>query len=351
MPHTAQSPMTIADYCAAMDRREIRTNPDYQRSDKVWPPAARSFLIESILLGYPIPKIFLFQKTDLKSKKTIKEIVDGQQRSKAIHDFFSNNLTISKQCFVEEARGKTYNQLNDDLKGKFLNYQLSVDLFLSATAKEIREAFRRLNSYTVPLNPEEKRHAEYQGAFKWFVHEFSGQYEEAFIEMGVFGEKQIVRMQDTKLITEIAHTLLNGIKTTKSKQLDDVYKTRDREFPERADIEGRLSTAVDWLVTIEDIHDGPLMAAHVFYALTLAVTHVQNPAARLQEVAHLAAPVNIDPAIATANLSKLADALETDTPPQELEPFVKACNEETNVEARRKVRFQWLVKALHPELL
>ncbi len=72
-----QSPMTIADYCAAMTRREISTNSEYQRSDKVWPPAARSFLIETILQGYPIPKIFLFQITDLKSKKTVKEIVDG----------------------------------------------------------------------------------------------------------------------------------------------------------------------------------------------------------------------------------------------------------------------------------
>ena len=59
-----QSPLTIADYCSAMSRHEIETNREYQRSDKVWPPAARSFLIETILLGYPVPKIFLFQKVD-----------------------------------------------------------------------------------------------------------------------------------------------------------------------------------------------------------------------------------------------------------------------------------------------
>ena len=83
---TVQSPMTVADYCAGLDRGELQVNQLYQRSDKVWPPAARSFLIETIILGYPLPKIFLFQKTDLKSKKTVKEIVDGQQRTRADQD-------------------------------------------------------------------------------------------------------------------------------------------------------------------------------------------------------------------------------------------------------------------------
>ena len=67
MVQTVQSPLTVADYCAAVGRNEIQPNYDYQRSDAVWPPAARSFLIETILLGYPLPKMFLFQKTDLKS--------------------------------------------------------------------------------------------------------------------------------------------------------------------------------------------------------------------------------------------------------------------------------------------
>lgn len=58
-----QSPQIIADYCAAMDRSEIAPNPEYQRSDKVWPPAARSFLMETILLGYPIPRYSYFRKS------------------------------------------------------------------------------------------------------------------------------------------------------------------------------------------------------------------------------------------------------------------------------------------------
>lgn len=351
MPHTVQSPMTISDYCAAMDRREIRTNNEYQRSDKVWPPAARSFLIESILLGYPIPKVFLYQKTDLKSKKSIKEIVDGQQRSKTIHDFFSNQLAVSKTSSISEAAGKTYEQLGDDLQGAFLNYQLSVDLFVSATMHEIREAFRRLNSYTVPLNPEEKRHAEYQGKYKWFAHELASAYEEAFLQMGVFGEKQIIRMQDTKLLTEISHALLHGIKTTKSKQLDAVYKDNDAEFAQQDEIKDRLTRAFDWLLAVEEIHRGPLMAPHVFYSLALAVTHMQSPCEALQEAHEVESPMEFQEDIVRTNLGALADALESDPPPEKLQAFVTACKEKTNVEQQRKTRFQWLCRALSPALL
>src|SRR5438067_2453856 len=86
---------TVAEYCQQMLAGAIIVNRDYQRSDKVWPPAARSFLIDTILLGYPLPKFSLHQNTDLKTRQTVKAIVDGQQRSMAIQDFFSDKLRLS----------------------------------------------------------------------------------------------------------------------------------------------------------------------------------------------------------------------------------------------------------------
>ena len=80
--------------------------------------------------------------------------------------------------------------------------------------------FRRMNSYTVPLNPEELRNAEYQGAFKWFIYEKSRKYAVALTDIGVFGEKGLVRMQDLKLYTEILHAVENGVTTTSKKSLD-----------------------------------------------------------------------------------------------------------------------------------
>lgn len=351
MVQTVQSPLTIADYCAAMDRHEIAPNAEYQRSDKVWPPSARSFLIETILLGYPLPKIFLFQKTDLKSKKTIKEIVDGQQRSKTIHDFFHNKLVLSRDSEIDLARGRTYDQLDDELKGRFLNYSLSIDLFVSAAPMQIRQAFRRLNSYTVPLNPEELRHAEYQGAFKWFIYKVTTETEEQLLQLGALTEKQIVRMQDTKLFAECVHALLYGIKTTKAKDLDDLYRDFEREFPEEGRIKARIDAAMSAIVEMEDIHDGPLMKPHVLYTLILALTHVAAPIESLRPTFDPDLAIVRDEAIALTNLTALAEALALDAPEERFKPFVDASSSKTNVESQRRIRFQWLCKALFPTLL
>ena len=89
------TPMTVADYCLGMSRTEIVVNRNYQRSDKVWPSAAKSYLIETMLLGYPVPKLYLYQVLDLRSRKTYKEIVDGQQRSVAIFQFYNDEFRLN----------------------------------------------------------------------------------------------------------------------------------------------------------------------------------------------------------------------------------------------------------------
>lgn len=367
--NTVQSPMTIADYCAALDRKELEANPEYQRSDKVWPVAAKSFLIETILLGYPLPKIFLFQKTDLKSKKTIKEIVDGQQRSRAIHDFYNNKLRISKKSELEGAAGRLYDQLDETLQGNFLNYQLSIDLFVAATPSEIRQAFRRLNSYTVPLNPEELRHAEYQGKFKWFIYQISERIEQRLLDFGVFKVKQIIRMQDAKLWTEFAHALFHGVKTTKAKDLTVLYRDFDKDFPAPPGDEGtteedqgelsapgaiavtrRIVEAIDRLAVMTELHDGPLMKPHVFYSLLLALTIALRPSEKLNGLFASVEAGAIDWQMALVNLSRLASSLEVEDG-GDFPQFKNACSEKTNVDTQRKQRIEWLGRALQPEPL
>jgi hypothetical protein len=229
--------MTVADYCLAMDRGEIIVNRDYQRSDKVWPPVARAYLIETIILGFPIPKLSLYQKTDVRSRKTIKEIVDGQQRSMAIRDFWSSELRLPASLETDSIKGKTYAELDQEDQQRFLDFAISLDLFVAATEEDVVEVFRRMNSYTVPLNPEEQRHASHQGAFKWFVARICKKFGKAFVDIGIFGEKQLVRMADTKLISEICDAMLFGIRTTNKKILDRLYDDRDRAFAEEQDFQ------------------------------------------------------------------------------------------------------------------
>jgi hypothetical protein len=269
--------MTVLDYCSALDRNEIKVNPKYQRSPKVWPPAARSFLIETILLGYPIPKLSLHQRTDVRSRRSVKEVVDGQQRTRAIRDFYEGNFRLSSTLELAEAKGKKLAQLDEDLQQTFLEYGLNFDVFVATTEREVREVFRRMNSFTVPLNDEEQRHAVYQGPFKWFIHKLAGDYGDAMISVGVFTPRQVIRMADSKLYTEIVHACLNGIKTTSKKSLGDLYKSRDDEFPEQEELDRLMRSALDRFITWQDIVDTPLTKTYNVYALLLACIFVEKP--------------------------------------------------------------------------
>ena len=90
--HIVPTHMTVIDYCSGLAQNQIVVNRDYQRSHEVWPVAAQSFLIESMLLGFPIPKMALYQITDRDARTSTREIVDGQQRTEAIKQFFVGAL-------------------------------------------------------------------------------------------------------------------------------------------------------------------------------------------------------------------------------------------------------------------
>ena len=66
------------------DRGELVINPDFQRHH-VWKPKQKIELVESILMGIPIPAIYLFETKDGK-----KQVVDGQQRISSILEFLNN---------------------------------------------------------------------------------------------------------------------------------------------------------------------------------------------------------------------------------------------------------------------
>ena len=338
---------TLADFCAAHDRAELVVNNDYQRSDKVWPPPARSFLIETILLGYPMPKLYLYQVTDIRSRTTRKEIVDGQQRSRAIFDFYSGALRLTRTLEAEEFRGKTYGELDEIQQGAFLNYALAADLFVGASPEEIREVFRRMNSYTVPLNPEEKRHATYQGSFKWFIYRIAREYEQAFLRMNVFSSKAIVRMQDAKLLTEVAHAVLNGVKTTSAKSLDDLYRQKDQTFPEEPELTQRFTETLTLLLGWEPLFNTALSKSYLLYSVMLATMHCIRPVDALAAL-HSGGRMTDQNTIVQA-LSTLANALEN-REDDRYEDFVRAGSERTNVAAQRETRIAWFCRALNGEL-
>ncbi|MBY5572201.1 DUF262 domain-containing protein [Rhizobium leguminosarum] len=340
------SPMAVGDYCNDMILNKIVVNPEYQRSPKIWKGEARSFFIESIILGYPIPKLFLHSKIVLKTKQSIKEIVDGQQRSMALRDFFNNKLRLSKNIETEELRGKTYNLLADEFKEAFLSYSLPLDQFTGVSDSSVREAFRRMNSNNVPLNEEEKRHARYQGPFKWFVNALATEYKDRFLDAGVLSARDFIRMSDYKLITDIVYAIIHGILTTKSKELDSIYSNYDKEFPQEEALTTQMKSALDAALDLGPLKSTDLCKPYIFYTLVLAHAARQQATIELQASIqrgreHAAAAGDIDQLDLT-DLIELLDGSEVHA----IHPFVKACSEKTNVKEPREVRLAYLHAAI-----
>ena len=339
--------LSVADYCNAYKRREILVDRKYQRNDTVWPQSAQSYLIETILRGFPMPKLALHQQTDVRSRKSLKYVVDGQQRTNAIVDFFEGRLTLSKSLELEAARGETIDGLSQDLQEAFLSYPLQFDQFEAADENVVREYFRRINSFTTPLNPEERRHANFQGNMKWFILKLAERHTETLVSLRTMSEREIVRMADRKLFAEIVHAMLNGVRTTNSRMLDSLYRDCDADdIPEEDQLRHAIDSACSRIVGWRELCTTSLVQkSHIFYSLMLAVISVEKkwPRPLGEDISCSSGEIH---ASSEQNLLAISDALESEDGTSRFKAFVKASSEKTNTKNQRSTRIKWLATAL-----
>ncbi|WP_158791520.1 hypothetical protein [Granulicella sp. L60] len=208
-----------------------------------------------------------------------------------------------------------------------------------------------MNSYTVPLNPQEKRHATHQGELKWFIVEMTERYADALKQLGVFKEKQLSRMADASLLSDIFYTFLAGIRSASDTSLDKFYTDHEAAFPEAKQFATRLTDAMNLIVGWPEIRESSLMKSYNFYSLLLAVTHAQNPLASLDTDYPRLARLQIDRGFALPNLTALSSALDEPAAFPAFAHYVAACAKATNRIEQRRIRFTWLSKALEPALL
>ena len=88
--------MLVSDLSNWMDEKVLVINKKYQRSAGLWPINARSYFIDTILNGFPFPKITIRQTLNLKTRKSVREIIDGQQRLTTINDFINGKFSLTK---------------------------------------------------------------------------------------------------------------------------------------------------------------------------------------------------------------------------------------------------------------
>ena len=140
------------------DKKRIELSPSYQRGN-VWNSKQRSELIESILMGIPLPIMYFFQNTS-----GIKQVVDGKQRLTALFDFIDNKFSLSELNIMGELKGKKFKDLTGLQQGKLEDYKVSINVIKPPTPDRIKfDIFDRVNRGGTRLNNQEMRNAIYQG--------------------------------------------------------------------------------------------------------------------------------------------------------------------------------------------
>jgi hypothetical protein len=147
-------------------RNRINTNPDFQRP-AVWGLAQKQLLIDSILRDYDVPKLY-WRK--MGAKPDTYDVVDGQQRLRAIWEFFDGVYKLPKNADPVDDTSIAnlgYDDLPDDIRLKLDVYPLDIIVLESMDEEEVREMFLRLQNGTT-LKAQEKRNA-YSGKMRDFV--------------------------------------------------------------------------------------------------------------------------------------------------------------------------------------
>ena len=147
--------------------------PFFQRNF-VWDNLRKSRLIESIIMGIPIPGIYSYTRQDSDDKDFKEIIIDGQQRLRTIKQFINNVFAIEGLTLNGYLNGLYFRDLPTQVKNKFLNYSLHiVNIYNVANDKIILDMFKRFNTGGVALNSQELRNCYFSGQWNNAVKELA----------------------------------------------------------------------------------------------------------------------------------------------------------------------------------
>lgn len=159
----------------AEDKNEIYV-PDYQR-DLIWPEKNQSRFIESLLIGLPIPFLFVADVSDVEDPENAGrlEIVDGVQRIRTLARFFTGNLVLSNLERLDSLNGFRFSDLHPSRQRRFRRATLRlIELTEGITEDVRREMFDRINSGSVGLEAVEVRRGMEPGPFLALTTELAG---------------------------------------------------------------------------------------------------------------------------------------------------------------------------------
>jgi uncharacterized protein with ParB-like and HNH nuclease domain len=188
----SDTPFSVFEYLRQLDKGKITIQPDFQRN-QVWTDAQKSKFIESILLNFPLPPIYL---NETKDSNYI--VIDGLQRSTALKGFYYGSLKLSGLEALPKYNGSCFKDLPETLQSKFEDKKLTIFVLKPSTPMVvIYDLFNRINTGGTQLNRQEVRNCIFIGKSTQLLKELSEKtYFKKAISLGVSDS----RMKDREVV-------------------------------------------------------------------------------------------------------------------------------------------------------
>ena len=347
----------VSDLTQWMREKSLILNPEFQRRS-IWPEQAKSYFIETLLEGLPIPNIYMRSVTSTTDMRTYREVVDGQQRLRTILDFVENRIRLGSSA--NRFEGMKYEDLEEEDQKRLLAYQMGVEQLFDASDDKVLDIFNRLNAYGLSLNSQELRHGKYQGGrykglFRRAVIDAANRWSVLWDRYKVVAVRARVRMADDELMAQMLGTVLEGVQDGGQPAINRLYNNYDEALPN--DSVFKLDETLRYMVdNLSEVLTSRMGNGPHFLLLFAAIAHALRGIPEGAMGGDLPMPDRNSRALsdiymAIQNLVTLAeviDAPDSDIAPR-FEQFKSASSRTTQRMRSRGVRLVKISEALLPE--
>lgn len=339
-----RSSYTAIDFLDWKASGSLSISPKFQRRG-VWSTPARSYLIDTLLLGMPVPPIYIRVVQNPARDKVIREVVDGQQRISAVLDFIADDYALSKNI-ESKVSGRKFSKLSQEEQDRIRQYPFICEIFHGIDDAEVLSIFARLNTHSVKLNAQELRNGRWFGHFKRLSYELAYEHLNIWKDHRILTDGKIARMAEVELTSELLILGMDGLQDKKS-SIDDFYEEYDEAFSDRKKVGERFRKTLDMVVEAcgEILGESEFRRPPLFYSLYGAVYHRMYGVPNIDlKTPHKGRLTNAEREGLSAAVRKLSEYISLakteaeDAVPKAHQRFVNACLRQTDNLKPRETR-------------
>ncbi len=274
MDRVDYQPLIIQDVVNLNKREELNLRPWYQRRI-VWTPQQQSYLVNTIHEQKPVPSIYIRHSIDVNSGRSVREVVDGQQRLAAVLEYVADKFAARHP---KHAKPVKFTQLSKAEKHTFLTTSLAVGYLLGASDADVIEIFGRINSVSKKLSPQEKRNAKFSGDFKQFCLKQASIRVDFWRAHDLFTSLEIARMVEIQFVSELVMNMDDGLQDYSPTKIDAYYRKNDKSFSRESDFIRRLDATFGLLVSLPEgtIKRTIFSRPPLFFSLFIILDNIKN---------------------------------------------------------------------------